>query len=125
STSAPTWICSSWRKPSTISSSFPGGVSACTSAATSDTCWKSMPRPIRRSSLDRQVVADGNPCGNRQSRRHAAHQRENSKRVWLGAGCGLLPCHSFDCPALLHWLGRCRTQQRLTGSVLLRQHTLC
>ena len=69
-----TWICSSWRSRNTISSSFLSAASACTSAAMNDTCWRSTPRPTRRNSSERQVVADGCTCGNRKGRRLAPHQ---------------------------------------------------
>ena len=47
---------------SITSSSFPSAVSVCTSAATSATCWRYMLRHIRKSCLERRVVADGSIC---------------------------------------------------------------
>ena len=61
-TSAATWRCSSWMRRSITSSSSPSAVSACTSAEMSATCWRYMLRHIRKSCLERRVVADGSIC---------------------------------------------------------------
>ncbi len=44
------------------SSSFPSVACVCTSAATSDICWKYTPRHTRKSCLAQRVVADGSNC---------------------------------------------------------------
>ena len=54
---------------------FPSGVSVYISAEMNDTCWRFTLRPTKRSSSDRQVVADGSfccRCG--ESCRYAPHQ---------------------------------------------------
>ena len=56
------WRCSSWMRRNTISSSFPSAVFACTSAATSATCWRYMRQHIRKICLAQRVVADGSIC---------------------------------------------------------------
>ena len=107
STSGPTWICSSWRSRNTISSSSPSAASACTSAAMNDICWRFTPRPTRRNSSERQVVADGCfRCRSGQGRCHAAYQRKDPERFGLDSGGNLFTRHSFDRPALLPWLRR-------------------
>ena len=55
------------------SSSFHSAAFACTSAATSATCWRYMLRHIRKSCLARRVVADGSICRHdRKSRGNCA-----------------------------------------------------
>src|SRR5699024_1346796 len=100
-------VCSSWRSRNTISSSSPSAASACTSAAMNDICWRFTPRPTRRNSSERQVVADGCfRCRSGQGRCHAAYQRKDPERFGLVSGGNLFTRHSFDRPALLPWLRR-------------------
>ena len=65
---------------------FPSAASACTSAAMNDICWRFTPRPTRRNSSERQVVADGCfPLPQWPRRRHAAYQRKRPGKVlgWI------------------------------------------
>ena len=106
------WRCSSWMRRNTISSSFPSVACVCTSAATSDICWRYTPLHTRKSCLAQRVAADGSNRGyDRQSRGDSPFQREAPQRDRLGAGRCSLARHPPDRRAVLHRHRRCRSQQ--------------